>query len=71
MADVGERNPNGLLLVRKTGESSGSHRFARIYVVRCGQGHEGGVNGCDFHVRRCPDCDPDARPWEPRAGGGA
>ena len=64
MADVGERNPNGLRLVRKTDERSNSHRFAHIWVVQCERGHEGGVNSCDFHLRRCPDCDPTAAEWE-------
>ena len=63
MAEVGERNPNGLLLVRKTDTHSGNHRFARIWVVRCEQKHEGSINSCDFHVRCCPDCDPTAKPW--------
>ena len=58
-------NPNGLVLVRKTNERSSTHRFALVWVLRCPQGHRVRANSCDAHIRRCPTCDPAARPEEP------
>ena len=49
------------LLVRKT-DQRGNHPFARVWVLRCKDGHEYGANSCDFHVRRCPTCNSTAKP---------
>ena len=59
------RNPNRLVLVRKTNERSSTHRFALVWVLRCPEGHRVRANSCDAHIRRCPTCDPTARPEEP------
>ena len=50
-------NPNGLTLIRKTQEPSSSHPYARIWIVECRQGHRLKINGCDFHIRKCPRCE--------------
>ena len=57
-------NVNGLKLVEKTDEPSSTHPFARVWVLRCPMGHLVRVNSCDAHIRRCPTCDPTARPEE-------
>ena len=58
-------NRNGLVLVRKTNERSSTHPFALVWVLRCPRGHRVRANSCDAHIRRCPTCDPAARPEEP------
>ena len=66
MVDVGEQNKIGLLrLVERTDEPSNNHPYARIWLVECLEmNHKGSVNSCDFHSRRCPECEPDsAKPW--------
>ena len=57
-------NVNGLKLVQKTNERSSTHPFALVWVLRCPVGHRVRVNSCDAHIRRCPTCDPTARPGE-------
>ena len=59
------RNLNGLVLVRKTSQRSSTHPFALVWVLRCPEGHTVRCNSCDAHIRRCPTCDPTARPEEP------
>jgi hypothetical protein len=63
---VGEANDNRQELVRKTNDPSTTHRFAKIWVMRCGKcGSEYGSNSCDAHIRRCPFCSPSAAQGEP------
>jgi hypothetical protein len=61
----GDVNQNGQKLVRKTDTRSTTHRFARIWVMRCPRGHEYGSNSCDAHIRRCPSCDTRVAQGEP------
>jgi hypothetical protein len=64
--DISETNRNRQELVRKTSDPSTSHRFAKIWVMRCHDcGHEYGSNSCDAHIRRCPRCSPAAAKGEP------
>lgn len=58
-------NVNGLRLVRKTDQRSSTHPFALVWVLQCPEGHTVRCNSCDAHIRRCPTCDPSARPEEP------
>jgi hypothetical protein len=63
---AGEANGNGQELVRKTDAPSTTHRFAKIWVMRCQKcGREYGSNSCDAHIRRCPFCSPSAAQGEP------
>ena len=57
-------NQNGLRLIRKTTQQSSSHHLARIWIVECTKCGVGPfrINGCDFHIRRCPRCDGGAPP---------
>jgi hypothetical protein len=62
MAEVGDRNPNGQYLLAKTNKSGTDHN-AKLWIVRCMRpigddvcDHVYGVNGTDFHERRCPQC---------------
>ena len=64
--DIGDVNPNGQQLVRRTDARSTTHPFATIWAMRCqGCGREYGSNSCDAHIRRCPHCDPSAAAGEP------
>ncbi|HEY1745228.1 MAG TPA: hypothetical protein VGG11_00465 [Xanthobacteraceae bacterium] len=59
MAEEGELNGNDQRLLRKTAFAGNDHN-QRIWAVQCeraGCGHVYGVNGSDFHERRCPKCD--------------
>jgi rRNA maturation endonuclease Nob1 len=63
--DVGDVNRAGQELLRKTAARSTTHRFARIWAMRCSAcNHEFGSNSCDAHLRRCPECGNGA-PGEP------
>lgn len=56
VAEVGATNRNEQKLLRKT-KHPGNHPNQRLWVVRCMKtdcGAEYGLNGCDFHDRRCP-----------------
>ena len=56
--DVNEINKNGQLIVEKTNLKSSTHAFAKVWLMKCTKcGHEYGANGCDAHIRRCPNCD--------------
>jgi len=64
--DVGDNNRNGHVLVRKTERKSTTHWNQKIWIMRCGECRQQyGCNGCDAHIRSCPNCDPDAAPGEP------
>ncbi len=63
---IGEENKNNQILVRKTTNKSTTHRFARIWVMRCSScKYEYGSNSCDAHERHCPKCTPGVKPSEP------
>ena len=52
----GYRNPNGQTVEART-TLSGNHGNQRVYAMRCGDCSERyGDNGCDTHLRRCPNC---------------
>jgi hypothetical protein len=52
---VGDKNRNGLLLLAKTASPGNDHN-QYLWVVRCQREHVFGVNGSDFHQRKCPEC---------------
>lgn len=55
--EPGTTNRNGQVLVRRTNDQ-GSHRYSKIWILRCSEsdcGLEYEANGCDFHIRRCPN----------------
>ena len=53
---VGEENPNGQRLVRRTTDAGTDHNNY-VWVLDCEHcGHEYGANGSDFHHRKCPKC---------------
>jgi len=61
-AQVGDLNPNDQRLLAKT-DALGTDHNARIWAVQCERadsgricGHVYGVNGTDFHDRKCPKC---------------
>lgn len=56
MAVAGQANINGQRLVEKTADR-GNHPFAHVWQLectKCGAHYE--ANSCDFHNRRCPNC---------------
>ena len=56
---------NGQVLIEKTHMPSTSHPYAKIWKARCGDcGTTYGVNSCDYHIRRCPNCQG-GEPGEP------
>jgi len=63
-------NKNGQVLVEKTRLPSTSHPYAKIWKARCSAcGTMYGLNSCDFHIRRCPNCQggEPGEPMEPQA----
>ena len=59
--EIGYQNPNGQVVVRKTGLAGIDHDQT-VYVLRCEHcGHEYGSNGSDNFQRKCPQCQ-DGRP---------
>jgi len=64
--EVGEENKNNQRLVRKTDTKSTTHRYAKIWVMRCQScNSEYGSNSCDAHIRLCPRCNKNAAKPEP------
>lgn len=64
--EEGDVNSNGQELIRKTDAPSTTHPFATMWSMRCQMcGGEYGSNSCDAHIRRCPQCDPNAALGEP------
>lgn len=62
----GESNINEQILISRTNTPSNSHRFAKIWVMRCSRcTYEYGCNSCDAHIRSCPSCNQSAAPGEP------
>ncbi len=54
--DPGYENPNGQVVVRKTGKLGTDHN-QNVYELRCKRcGHAYGANGSDIHDRKCPKC---------------
>ena len=52
----GDVNRNDQLLLAQT-DTPGTDHFRRVWNVRCQPcGHEYGLNGSDFHLRKCPRC---------------
>jgi hypothetical protein len=57
-SEVGDINPKGQKLLAKT-VFDGTDHNQKIWAVQCthdGCGHVYGVNGSDFHERKCPKC---------------
>jgi hypothetical protein len=50
---IGYVNRNGQEVIRAT-NLPGNDYLQRIYVLRCGCGHEYGANGSDIWQRKCP-----------------
>jgi predicted Zn-ribbon and HTH transcriptional regulator len=54
--DIGDKNLNRQELLAKTAHAGTDHN-ARIWAAQCSDcGHVYGVNGSDFHDRKCPKC---------------
>jgi uncharacterized Zn finger protein len=54
--EAGYRNRRDQEVVRQTGHE-GNLPGQRLYILRCHRcGHEYGANGCDIHIRKCPQC---------------
>jgi hypothetical protein len=66
-AKIGDHNRNGQILIEKTSKP-GNHPYATTWRLRChekqrhkdGADFEYNANSCDFHIRKCPKCDPSA-----------
>ena len=54
--EPGFRNPNGQVVVRRTGAPSSVRDRQVVYELRCGCGHRYGCNGLDIKERKCPYC---------------
>ena len=64
-AQIGDISTNRQKLINKTKKPSTTHFNQKIWVVACQKcEHVYGVNGCDFHERKCPEC-MDGQPGEP------
>ena len=64
-AEPGTRNPNGQIVVARTGAPSTTRDRQVIYHLRCTAcAHDYGCNGMDIKARRCPRCQNGA-PGEP------
>lgn len=64
-AEPGARNPNGQVVIARTGTPSTTRDSQVIYHLRCtGCGHDYGCNGMDIKARRCPRCQ-NGTPGEP------
>jgi hypothetical protein len=62
MAEIGDINSNQQKLIDKTTKPGTDHN-AKLWIVRCVRVKNGdmcdhvyGVNGTDFHERKCPNC---------------
>jgi Zn finger protein HypA/HybF involved in hydrogenase expression len=58
-SEIGDVNPNEQKLLAKT-PFDGTDYNQKIWAVQCQKercGHVYGVNGSDFHLRKCPKCD--------------
>lgn len=54
--DVGYENLNEQTVIRQT-DLEGTLPGQKVYVLKCRRcGAEYGANGCDIHIRRCPQC---------------
>lgn len=51
---VGDHNKYGQILVETTEETSPNHSFAKVWILCCPKHGIYKANGCDFHIRRCP-----------------
>lgn len=61
---IGAVNRNGQHLLQDLNRASATHPSAKIYRLRClFCGHNYGANGCDVHIRKCPECQ-EGRPGE-------
>lgn len=61
----GEINRNNQELIIITNIHGKSKPDQYIWILRCTEcSHEYGANGCDFHIRKCPNCQS-GRPGEP------
>jgi hypothetical protein len=57
----GYLNRNGQVVVRNTG-LPGTDKDQYVYQLGCSHcGHVYGVNGSDFHLRLCPQCQKGAK----------
>ena len=64
VAGIGDVNPKGQKLVRKT-DSRGTDHNQYIWEIECSHcGTLYGANGSDFHHRNCPSCQGGAKGLE-------
>jgi hypothetical protein len=53
----GYENPRGQVVIKATGFPSETFKGQRVYHLRCKFcSHDYGSNGCDNHMRLCPNC---------------
>jgi prepilin-type N-terminal cleavage/methylation domain-containing protein len=63
---IGDVNNNGQEFVEATPRPSTTHRFAKIWRMKCHTCKlEYGCNSCDAHLRQCPSCHRGAASPEP------
>ena len=64
----GDVNKNKQELINKTQHENGNNPHAKIWIVQCTLcNFVYGINGFDFHIRKCPDCQ-NGRKGEPIEG---
>lgn len=53
----GDKNDNQQELIERTNEHSTTNQDQYIWILKCLKcSNYYGANGCDFHIRRCPEC---------------
>jgi Zn finger protein HypA/HybF involved in hydrogenase expression len=56
MAEPNDTNVHNQKLIEKTA-LAGNHPFAKMWKLECCECNQTyGANSCDFHIRRCPNC---------------
>jgi len=54
--DIGFINKNNQWVMKETDLAS-NHDNQKIYWMECGECQSNyGANGCDIHIRKCPNC---------------
>ncbi|MCK5284388.1 MAG: hypothetical protein KAJ86_02235 [Alphaproteobacteria bacterium] len=53
---------NNQSVINEDSSYSSNHESAKPWRLRCLTcGHEYGANGCDIHIRKCPECQGGAK----------
>lgn len=54
---LGIININNQKVVGKTDEYTSNHAYGTAWAMSClNCNYEYGANGCDIHIRKCPNC---------------